>query len=39
MTTGAMGSPNLVLNIDESKLQSAPSFDASNWNELKTFYL
>jgi len=26
----------LVLNIDESKLQSAPSFDASNWNELQS---
>jgi hypothetical protein len=25
---------NLVLNIDESRLHSAPSFDASNWNEL-----
>jgi len=25
----------LVLNIDESKLRSAPSFDASNWNELQ----
>jgi len=31
----AMGHP-LVLNIDESKLRSAPSFDASNWNELQS---
>src|SRR5262249_28523530 len=29
------GQQNLVLNIDESKLRSAPSFDASNWNELQ----
>jgi len=34
-TTGTMGHP-LVLNIDESKLQSAPSFEANNWNELQT---
>jgi len=32
-TAGTMGRP-LVLNLDESKLRSAPSFDASNWNEL-----
>jgi len=30
-----MGAHNLVLNVDESKLRSAPSFDASNWNELQ----
>jgi sporulation protein YlmC with PRC-barrel domain len=35
-TAGAMGSQNLVLNVDESKLQTAPSFDASNWNQLQT---
>jgi len=33
-TPGAMGTP-LVLNIDESKLESAPSFEASNWNQLQ----
>lgn len=27
--------PNLVLNIDESKLRTAPSFDSSNWNDLQ----
>ena len=27
---------HLVLNLDESKLQSAPSFDANNWNELQS---
>jgi hypothetical protein len=31
---GATAAPTLVLNIDESKLQGAPSFDASSWNEL-----
>lgn len=30
----AAGQHQLVLNIDESKLQSAPSFEASNWSEL-----
>jgi sporulation protein YlmC with PRC-barrel domain len=34
-STGAMRTP-LVLNVDESKLQSAPSFEASNWNEIQT---
>ena len=34
-TTGAMRTP-LVLNVDETKLQSAPSFEASNWNEIQT---
>jgi len=34
-TVGTMGPHNLVLNMDESKLRSAPSFDASNWNELQ----
>jgi len=34
-TISSLGSPNLVLNIDESKLRSAPSFDSSNWNELQ----
>jgi len=32
-TLGAMSHP-LVLNIDESKLRSAPSFDATNWSEF-----
>jgi sporulation protein YlmC with PRC-barrel domain len=35
-TTSAWGPHNLVLNIDESKLNSAPSFDASDWNKLQT---
>jgi sporulation protein YlmC with PRC-barrel domain len=34
VTGSSIGQP-LVLNIDESKLRSAPSFDASNWNELQ----
>jgi sporulation protein YlmC with PRC-barrel domain len=34
-TTGAEGMHTLVLNIDHSKLESAPSFDASNWRELQ----
>ena len=34
-TSAAGGTHNLVLNIDESKLESAPSFDASNWNEME----
>jgi len=34
-TASTMSQP-LVLNIDESKLQSAPSFEASNWNELQS---
>jgi len=29
------GSHNLVLNLDQSKLQSAPSFDASNWSDMQ----
>lgn len=33
---GSMGSQNLVLSVDESKLQTAPSFDAGNWNQLQT---
>jgi sporulation protein YlmC with PRC-barrel domain len=33
--SSSMTARNLVLNIDESKLQSAPSFDASNWNDLQ----
>ena len=33
-SAGVLGRP-LSLNIDESKLRSAPSFDASNWNELQ----
>jgi len=32
----AASGQNLVLNIDESKLRTAPSFDASNWNELQS---
>jgi sporulation protein YlmC with PRC-barrel domain len=35
-STGSTMSQPLVLNIDESKLQSAPSFEASNWNELQS---
>jgi len=35
-TTGSTMSQPLVLNIDESKLQNAPSFEASNWNELQS---
>jgi sporulation protein YlmC with PRC-barrel domain len=31
----ATGGHNLVLNIDESKLQSAPSFDANNWTDMQ----
>ena len=35
-STSTPGSaPKLTLNIDESKLQSAPSFDASTWSELQ----
>jgi sporulation protein YlmC with PRC-barrel domain len=34
-SSSAMGTHHLVLNIDESKLQSAPSFEGSNWNELR----
>jgi len=34
-TSGTSGSHNLVLNVDQSKLQSAPSFDASNWNDVQ----
>jgi len=34
-SSSSMGSPNLVLNIDESKLTSAPSIDASDWNQLQ----
>lgn len=30
-----MAQPTLTLNVDESKLQSAPSFQAGNWNELE----
>ena len=33
--TAAMGMHHLALNLDESKLQSAPSFEANNWNELQ----
>jgi sporulation protein YlmC with PRC-barrel domain len=33
-TIGGPGSHNLVLNLDESKLQSAPSFDANSWSEM-----
>jgi hypothetical protein len=31
----ATGGHNLVLNLDESKLQSAPSFDANNWSDMQ----
>jgi sporulation protein YlmC with PRC-barrel domain len=37
-TTGAvgtMGTPTLTLNVDETKLESAPSFQAGNWSELQ----
>lgn len=34
-SSSSMGNPNLVLNLDESKLRSAPSFDASDWNQLQ----
>jgi len=34
-TSSLSTSPTLTLNIDESKLRSAPSFDSSNWNELQ----
>jgi len=34
-TTSALPQ-NLLLNIDESKLRSAPSFDASNWNDFQS---
>jgi sporulation protein YlmC with PRC-barrel domain len=34
-TSGTSGSHHLVLNLDESKLQSAPSFDASNWSDMQ----
>jgi sporulation protein YlmC with PRC-barrel domain len=34
-SSSSMGTPNLVLNLDESKLRSAPSFDASDWNQLQ----
>jgi len=35
-SSSSMGGHNLVLNIDESKLRSAPSFDSGNWNELQS---
>lgn len=35
-SSAAGGMHNLTVNIDQSKLQSAPSFDASNWNQLQT---
>jgi sporulation protein YlmC with PRC-barrel domain len=35
-TSTAMGSQRLVLNIDESKLRTAPSFDAGQWNQFQT---
>jgi len=31
-----MGAQSLALNIDESKLRTAPSFDASDWNQLQS---
>jgi len=35
-TTGSSsGTHNLVLNLEQSKLQSAPSFDASNWSDMQ----
>lgn len=32
---GTMGTPTLVLNVDESQLQNAPSIQGGNWNELQ----
>lgn len=32
----AQSAHGLVLNIDESKLRNAPSFDSSDWNQLQT---
>jgi sporulation protein YlmC with PRC-barrel domain len=32
----ATGGKDLVLNIDESKLRTAPSFDSSDWNQMQT---
>ena len=29
------GSPNLVLNVDESKLRTAPSFEPTSWTDLQ----
>ena len=29
-----MGQPTFILNVDKTKLQSAPSFDRSRWPEL-----
>jgi hypothetical protein len=34
-SASSAGLQTLVLNIDESKLQNAPSFDASNWNQFQ----
>jgi len=34
-SSSTTGSPTLTLNIDSSKLQSAPTFEASNWSELE----
>ena len=34
-SSSSLGSPNLVLNLDESKLRNAPSFDSSDWNQLQ----
>jgi sporulation protein YlmC with PRC-barrel domain len=34
-TSGSGAAGNLTLNLDESKLRSAPSFDSSNWNQLQ----
>lgn len=33
--TSSMGSHNLVVNIDESKLTSAPSIEGSDWSQLQ----
>lgn len=35
LPTSQMGAQSLVLNIDDSKLQSAPSFNSSDWSELQ----
>lgn len=33
--SSSMSSPKLVLNLDETKLRSAPSFDATDWSQLQ----
>ena len=33
-SSASMGQPTFILNVDKTKLQSAPSFDRSRWPEL-----